>query len=173
MGDNGTYDPVVSAPFRHGYAKGTIYEGGVNVPLIITGPDIESGGVSEALVNSTDLFTTIMEMAGVDPDEVVPDEVTHDSVSFFSTLSNPDAPSRRDWIYADEFFGGFDGVETADYAMRTARYKLLRFEGREEFYDLHADPYEYDDLLRGELSTEQRAAYDALKAEILLLRGSE
>ena len=103
----------------------------------------------------------------------MPDEVTHDSVSFFSTLSNPDAPSRRDWIYADEFFGGFDGVETADYAMRTARYKLLRFEGREEFYDLHADPYEYDDLLRGELSTEQRAAYDALKAEILLLRGSE
>ena len=82
MGDNGTYDPVVSAPFRHGYAKGTIYEGGVNVPLIITGPDIESGGVSEALVNSTDLFATIMEMAGVDPDEVVPDEVTHDSVSF-------------------------------------------------------------------------------------------
>ncbi len=36
-----------------------------------------------------------------------------------------------------------------------------------------ADPYEYNDLLRGELSTEQRAAYEALKAEILLLRGSE
>ena len=173
MGDNGTYDPVVSAPFRHGYAKGTIYEGGVNVPLIITGPGIERGGVSEALVNSTDLFATIMEMAGVDPDEAVPDEVRHDSVSFFAALSDPDAPSRRDWIYADEFFGGFDGVETADYAMRAARYKLLRFEGREEFYDLHADPYEYDDLLRGALSAEQRAAYEALKAEILLLRGSE
>jgi hypothetical protein len=114
-----------------------------------------------------------MEMAGVDPDEAVPDEVTHDSVSFFAALSNPDAPSRRDWIYADEFFGGFDGVETADYAMRGARYKLLRFDGREEFYDLHADPYEHDDLLRGELSAEQRTAYEALKAEILLLRSSE
>tara|TARA_B100000809_G_scaffold235073_1_gene253028 strand:- start:3502 stop:6060 length:2559 start_codon:yes stop_codon:yes gene_type:complete len=173
MSDNGTYDPVVSAPFRHGFAKGTIYEGGVNVPLIITGPGIERGGVSEALVNSTDLFATIMEMAGVDPDEAVPDEVRHDSVSFFAALSNPDAPSRRDWLYADEFFGGFDGVETADYAMRGARYKLLRFEGREEFYDLHADPYEHDDLLRKELSTEQRTAYEALKAEILLLRSSE
>ena len=173
MGDNGTYDPVVSAPFRHGHAKGTVYEGGVNVPLIVTGPGIERGGVSEALVNSTDLFATIMEMAGVDPDEAVPDEVTHDSVSFFAALSNPEAPSRRDWIYADEFFGGFDGVETADYAMRGARYKLLRFEGREEFYDLHADPFEHDDLLRGELSTEQRTAYEALQAEILLLRSSE
>jgi len=29
-----------------------------------------------------------------------------------------------------------------------------------------------DDLLRGELSNEQRAAYEALKAEILLLRGA-
>jgi len=173
LGDNGTWDPVVSTPFRHGRAKGTIYEGGVNVPLIVTGPGIEHGGVSETLVNSTDLFATIMEMAGVDPDEAVPDEVTHDSVSFFAALSNPDAPSRRDWIYADEFFGGFDGVETADYAMRGARYKLLRFEGREEFYDLHVDPYEHDDLLREDLSTEQRAAYEALQAEILLLRSSE
>jgi arylsulfatase A-like enzyme len=173
MGDNGTYDQVVSAPFRRGYAKGTIYEGGINVPLIVTGPGIERGGVSEALVNSTDIFATILEMAGMDPDEVVPDKLRHDSVSFFAALSNPDTPSRRDWIYADEFFGGFDGVETADYAMRAARYKLLRFEGREEFYDLHADPYEHDDLLRGELSAEQRAAYDTLKAEILLLRRSE
>jgi len=173
MGDNGTWDPVVGAPFRHGRAKGTIYEGGVNVPLIVTGPGIKRGGVSGALVNSTDLFATIMEMAGIDPDEAVPNEVTHDSVSFLSSLSNPDAPSRRDWIYADEFFGGFDGVETADYAMRGARYKLLRFEGREEFYDLQADPYEHNDLLREDLSAEQRTAYEALQAEVLLLRGSE
>ncbi|MDZ7684502.1 MAG: sulfatase-like hydrolase/transferase [Gammaproteobacteria bacterium] len=118
IGDNGTWDPVVSEPFRHGRAKGTVYEGGVNVPLIVTGPGVERGGVSEALVNSTDLFTTIIEMAGIDPDQAIPDEVTHDSVSFLSTLSNPDAPSPREWIYADEFFGGFEGVETADYAMR-------------------------------------------------------
>jgi arylsulfatase A-like enzyme len=173
IGDNGTWDPVVRAPFRHGRAKGTIYEGGVNVPLIVTGPGVERGGVSEALVNSTDLFATIMEMAGVDPDAAVPHEIRHDSVSFFATLLNPDAPSRRDWIYADEFFGGFDGVETADYAMRGALYKLLRFEGQEEFYDLHADPYEYVDLLREELSPEQQIAYEALKAEIILLRSGE
>ena len=173
MGDNGTWDPVVSAPFRHGRAKGTIYEGGVNVPLIITGPGIKRGGVSDALVNSTDLFATIMVMAGVDLDEAVPDAVTHDSVSFFAALSDPEGPSRRDWIYADEFFGGFEGVKTSDYAMRGERYKLLRFNGKEEFYDLDTDPYEYDNLLRGELSAEQRTVYEDLKAEILLLRSSE
>ena len=68
MGDNGTYDPVVGAPFRRGRAKGTIYEGGVNVPLIVSGPGVPRGSVSEALVNSTDLFATILEMAGVNPE---------------------------------------------------------------------------------------------------------
>lgn len=29
--------------------------------------------------------------------------------------------------------------ETADYAMRNARYKLLRSDGEEEFYDLQND----------------------------------
>ena len=91
----------------------------------------------------------------------------------YEALSNPDAQSRRDWIYADEFFGGFDGVETADYAMRGVRYKLLRFEGREEFYDLQDDPYEHKNLLQGKLTPEQRVAYETLKTEVLLLRSSD
>lgn len=173
MGDNGTYDPVVSAPFRQGFAKGTVYEGGINVPLIVTGPGIKSGGVSDALVNSTDMFATILEMAGIDPDVAVPDEIRHDSVSFFPTLANPAAPSRRSWIYADEFFGGFAGVETADYAIRNDRYKLLRFDGREEMYDLQADPYEHNNLLLNDLSAEQRSAYKALRSDVLTLRSSE
>ncbi|MGI9257737.1 MAG: sulfatase-like hydrolase/transferase [Gammaproteobacteria bacterium] len=172
MGDNGTYDPVVSAPFRHGHAKGTIYEGGVNVPLIVSGPDIEHGSVSEALVNSTDLFATILEMAGVEPESAVPEGVTIDSVSFMASLADPAGPSVRDWLYADEFFGGFDGVEGADYAMRNHRYKLLRFEGVEEFYDLETDPYEHDNLLEGELTENERAEYEALGERIRALRAS-
>ena len=173
MGDNGTYDPVVSAPFRHGRAKGTIYEGGVNVPLIVSGPGIGRGGVSGALVNSTDLFATILEMAGVNPETAIPEDVTTDSVSFMASLADPAGPSEREWLYADEFFGGFDGVDGADYAMRNARYKLLRFEGVEEFYDLEADPYEYDNLLAGELTTHERAEFEALREQIRLLRASE
>jgi arylsulfatase A-like enzyme len=173
IGDNGTYDPVVAPPFRHGRAKGTIYEGGVNVPLIVTGPGVEPGRISEALVNSTDLFATIIEMAGIDPAVVVPENVTHDSLSFLPVLLEADEASRREWLYADEFFGGFDGVETADYAMRNARYKLLRFEGEEEFYDLQTDPYEYEDLLSRGLSSQERVEYETLKAQIAELRSSE
>lgn len=171
MGDNGTPSGNVTAPFQPGRAKGAVYQGGVNVPFIVSGPGVQRGAVSEALVNSTDLFVTIMEMAGIDPAETIPADVTHDSVSFLDTLSDP-AASPRDWVYADEFFGGFKGVETADYAMRDERYKLMRFDGVEEFYDLKADPYEHHDLLGGELSAEQRAAYAALKAELETLRSS-
>ena len=171
MGDNGTPSGNVTAPFQPGRAKGAVYQGGVNVPFIVSGPGVQRGAVSEALVNSTDLFVTIMEMAGIDPAETIPADVTHDSVSFLDTLSDPGV-SPRDWVYADEFFGGFEGVETADYAMRDEQYKLMRFDGVEEFYDLKADPYEHHDLLEGELSVEQRAAYAALKAEVETLRSS-
>ena len=171
LGDNGTPSGSVTAPFAAGRAKGAIYQGGVNVPFIVTGPGVQRGAVSEALVNSTDLYVTIMELAGIDPAETIPADVTHDSVSFLETLSDPSA-SPREWVYADEFFGGFEGVETADYAMRDRQYKLLRFNGVEEFYDLQADPYEHENLLTGELSAEERAAYGRLQAEIEKLRSS-
>ena len=52
----------------HGrYSHGEdLYREALHVPLIITGPGVRPG-VSNALVNSTDLFVTIMEMAGIDP----------------------------------------------------------------------------------------------------------
>ena len=173
LGDNGTTDGNVRAPFRNGRAKGTIYEGGVNTPLIITGPGIEPGTVPDALVNASDLFVTIMEMAGIDVQATVPEEVIHDSVSFMPVLADADTPSPRDWLYADMFLGGFAGVESADYAMRNERYKLLRFDGEEEFYDLQNDPYEYENLLSGDLTTAERIEYETLRDQITELRASE
>ena len=67
----------------------------------------------------------------------------------------------------------FGGVEEADYAMRNDRYKLLRFEGKEEFYDLREDPYEYENLLLGELSDQEQAEYHGLRTQIHELRSSE
>ncbi|MEE8237816.1 MAG: sulfatase-like hydrolase/transferase, partial [Gammaproteobacteria bacterium] len=166
IGDNGTTNSSVISPFEPGRAKGTIYQGGLNVPLIVSGPGVERGAVSESLVNSTDLYSTILEMAEVKVDEVVPDGVTLDSVSIVPYLSSPESPSRRDWVYADVFSGSFLGVANANYAMRNDRYKLLRHEGREEFYDLSHDPYEHDDLLEGTMSAGQQAQYESLRDRI-------
>ena len=173
MGDNGTSGGTITAPFRRGAAKGSVYQGGVHVPLIVTGPGVARGVATDALVNSTDMFSTIIEMAGINVDEVVPDGVTLDSVSFLPYLSDPDAESRRDWLYADYFDNNFDGVETADYAMRNARYKLLRTKGVEEFYYLTEDPYEHNNLLAAELSESERAEYHALQQQLIELRNSK
>ncbi|HEY5623581.1 MAG TPA: sulfatase-like hydrolase/transferase, partial [Gammaproteobacteria bacterium] len=56
IGDNGTIGRWISPPYHSDRAKSTIYEGGINVPLIVSGPGVRAGGVSEALVNSSDLF---------------------------------------------------------------------------------------------------------------------
>lgn len=170
MGDNGTDGRSVSAPFRRAGAKGSVYQGGVNVPLIVTGPGVAKGASSDAMVNSTDMFSTIIEMAGISVDEVLPEGVTIDSVSFLPYLSNPGAESQREWLYADYFDFNLDGVAGADYAMRNQRYKLLRTYGVEELYDLVEDPYEHKNLLAGDLTASEQAEYRGLQQQLQELR---
>ena len=173
IGDNGTGGGSITEPFQSSRAKGTVYQGGVNVPLIVSGPGVAEGGVSEALINSVDLYATMLEMAEADVAEAVPSRVHQDSVSFFPYLARPDLPSMRDWVYADVFSGSFAGLPDANYTIRNERYKLLRHEGNEEFYDLGEDPYEHVDLLAGSLSTAQQAQYRLLSDQFDALRASE
>jgi arylsulfatase A-like enzyme len=172
LGDNGTTGGDVRAPFQQGRSKGSVYQGGVHTPLIVAGPGIEPGTVPDVIVNSTDLFTTIMELAEIDPAATIPDNVVHDSISFASVLSDANA-TPRDWVYVDEFFGGWAGIETADYAMRDERFKLVRFDMEEQFYDLLEDPYEHNNLLESDLSVSQRSALIRLRARVRNLRESE
>lgn len=65
--DNGGYGPVTSmAPLR-GY-KGTYYEGGIRVPLVLRWPGAAKAGlVSDLPVHQVDLLPTFCEIAGIDP----------------------------------------------------------------------------------------------------------
>jgi arylsulfatase A-like enzyme len=70
LGDNGTPGgpgdgDVTVPPFDPFHAKGSVYEGGVNVPLLIRSPVTPSdyrGCESDALVNGVDLFATSLEI---------------------------------------------------------------------------------------------------------------
>lgn len=176
VGDNGSVmyrGHPEGTPFPVGQGKATIYQGGIHVPLIITGPGVAQGATSDALVNTTDLFATIIEMAGLDKAAVVPDDVVTDSISFFEALSNPEGGSPREWLYVDRFLDSPSGRENADYAMANERYKFMRVRGNEEFYDLQEDPFETDNLLLGELSSQEQTQYQALKDQLIQLRNSE
>ena len=58
IGDNGTPGQVVQAPFARGHAKGSLYEGGIHVPMVVSGPHVAlaPGTESPRMVNAVDLL---------------------------------------------------------------------------------------------------------------------
>jgi len=163
-------------------AKGTLYEGGIRVPLIIAGPGVVAGEV-DALVNSTDIFATVGELASAQAS-------AEDSVSLVPYLRGDPTP-RRQFIYAERFFPNLDTPDDPFtlpfaplYHLRTARserFKLFRFTDHtgsefEELFDLEADPCELVGLNGGfgaldpdSLSPVARSEYVALRAEMIRL----
>jgi arylsulfatase A-like enzyme len=143
VGDNGTPGQVIQAPYDAAHSKDTLYEGGIRVPLIIKGPSVVSGGrTSGALVHAVDLFSTILEMAGVP----LPSTVTLDSKSLKPILANQsDSRQRLHSVQFDQATSTVGGR-----VLRDDRYKLIRFNtGTDQFYDLLTDPAEATNLLAG------------------------
>ena len=82
LGDNGTYAPVVKAPFDPLHSKGTPYQTGVWVPLIVAGPLVRKPDREVThMVNVADLFALFGEIAGVDVRKAVPRSHALDAVS--------------------------------------------------------------------------------------------
>jgi arylsulfatase A-like enzyme len=163
FGDNGTQKSLVEPPFDPARAKATVYQGGVNVPLIVAGAAVAGearGRECAALVDLTDLVPTAAELVGAG----VPAGL--DGTSFAPFLSDPAAPSRRDWIYAERFRPNFlpgpDGarpelrLELHHQTARGPRLKLVRHRDRTpagayterlELFDVVEDFFERRDLL--------------------------
>jgi arylsulfatase A-like enzyme len=183
LSDNGTEARLTVNPKRQDRAKGTIYEGGINVPFIVSGPVVEQPGrESTALVNTTDVFATLAELAGVEPVELAG---PLDSVSLVPYLRDPAASSRRATLYAEWFEpNGFSPTHWTR-ATREERYKLIRHAflirpdpvqsgEKEQLYDLELDPFEQRNLLSaGPLTGDAAAAYDELSAALSALRSPD
>lgn len=74
--------------------KHTIWEGGTNVPFIVSWPGVvEEGSVSNDLLNLTDIFATLSEICG----DGLPNDtdVAPDSYSFLPSLLNKDNDHQR------------------------------------------------------------------------------
>ena len=73
----------------HGmYTKSVAYEGASHIPLVIAGPGVRSGAVSQALVGLIDLNPTVCELAGLDRQPGI------DAVSLVPVLSGERAQHR-------------------------------------------------------------------------------
>lgn len=172
LGDNGTPQQVVNSPFLSSHAKLTPYEGGINVPLIIRGPSVGNRGIVEGLVNTTDLFSTVIELAGYQPDALLPPGHVHDSVSLMPYLQDVSTPSLRTHAYTEMWKPNGPGVKNLDIrVLRDDRYKIIRrgvgVENHTyELYDLEVDPFETNDLMLGTLSRDEQQRLNDLKTAL-------
>ena len=170
IGDNGTQNDATEAPFVPGHGKGTLFEGGLRVPLVIAGPMVTATGTEcRALVNSTDIFDTCLHLAGATGDLPTQTAYPRDSTSLLPYLADPNQPSLRQFIFAERFFPNNDNNPSlVRHAIRGLRYKLNRnvIDGIERFYDLQADPFEATNLLLGPLEPEARQAYFRLQTQL-------
>ena len=159
IGDNGT--PGQANNFwPNGHAKSSIYEGGIRVPLIITGKSVERVNEVEAsLVQATDLHATILELAGV---PLLGG--TDNSLSLKPALSFENQVSKK-INYTD-----YESSNTELWATRNDTYKLIEDEnGREEFYNIFTDIKEETNLI-GNLTTEQETIKMMLQQEAQTIR---
>jgi arylsulfatase A-like enzyme len=95
--------------------KATSFEKGIHVPMIIYWPGRTSGSVSNALVQNTDIYPTILEAAGIG----LPSDHILDGVSMLSIISDPDQAT-RDFIFAENGY-------TRSVSDGTYKYIALRY----------------------------------------------
>lgn len=171
IGDNGDAPNVCQFPNPQ-RAKGTVYEAGVHVPMIVSGPAVKSPNrASDALVSTTDLFATILEMAGFSLwKSQIPAAKPVDAVSILPLLTN-EKKAVRDWVFTEVF--STTPMPDDAKAIRDLDYKLIRFDdGREELYRISSDPFELTNLLqRLPLDTEARTHYLSLCQTLANLLG--
>ncbi|MFK5948142.1 MAG: sulfatase-like hydrolase/transferase [Methylococcales bacterium] len=147
IGDNGTPAQATMGDLNPQHAKFTLYQQGVHVPMIVAGAGVSNPGrTSNQLINSTDLFATILELAGIDISSIEPSLIT-DSISFLPIIQNVPMSNKRKYAFAETStpnnFNGNSGV-----TIRDERFKIIRFvDGHEEFYDLQENVLETEDLL--------------------------
>jgi arylsulfatase A-like enzyme len=136
-------------------AKSMTSEAGVCIPFIVSWPgSLAKPGETEALIDFTDLFPTLIEAAGGDYKS---SKYKIDGQSFYPLLTASENYKPRKWIMS---MGGGNqarltnnGVENQyvfrDRVIRNQRYKLYIDSQKEaqSLYDLIRDPEEINDIL--------------------------
>ncbi len=176
VSDNGTPDKAIVAPLDPLRAKATLYDGGVQVPLIFSGPIVaDPGRVVGALVGAVDLFPTVAELAGADlsslhavTDPTAP--LALDGLSLVPYLDLGRTPDAHPVIYAEQFVSGpapYDGVDKV--TVRNVGYKLLRdrHSGSEYLFAYVAGAWDEGPALDPKtMGSDAIAAYEVLKVQL-------
>ena len=167
IGDNGN-DPLVA---QTSPSKGSLYQGGVTVPFIISGPDVVNPNrISNAMVNTADIFATVLEMFGDTNWQSQIPTTTVDSRSLMPILQNT-ATTTRPWAFSEVF--RTTPLASDGKSIRNADYKLLKFaNGTEKFFNLTVNSGENNNLLQTNMTATDITNYNYLCSEMANLVGS-
>ncbi|MCB9673825.1 MAG: sulfatase-like hydrolase/transferase [Alphaproteobacteria bacterium] len=150
--DNGTPQEAVLAPIPHLQGKPSLTEGGLRVPLLVTGPGIEPG-VTDAMTALTDLLPTVAGWMGADLVGPDGEPLALDGFDLRPWLDDPATPDGRALLYADRFtqYDHPNDSPVLERAVRTRRWKYATDGELEFLFDLDASPYDLlsTDLLQG------------------------
>ena len=139
--DKGQTAPVTSnAPLRSG--KGSLYEGGIRVPLIVRWPGVTPAAAEcQEPVVLMDLFHTLTATLSGEASKA-----PADGIDLKPLLQQPAGKLDRDALYFH--YPHYYATTTPVSAVRTGDWKLLEYleDGRIELYNLKDDPGEKTDL---------------------------
>lgn len=199
--DNGVAGQLVQPPHDTTHGKPSVYQLGIRVPMIVSGPLVPGpvppgGHVCDELVQGADLWRTIAELTGADPDlafqqtGVLPPYPSVDGASFVPLILDPGAAGPTPWIFSELFGppGLFEDPTCLRVHMRAitdGQFKFIRNVVKEpgtppcdpplyrhELYRVGTDGQESVNLLTAPLTPEERAVLAFLSAQMDAL-GSE
>ena len=126
--------------------KGSLYEGGIRVPMIVRWPGrVAAGTTSGRIVGFEDVLPTLADVAGAA--DRVPIDV--DGIRFTPTLLG-ERQTPRPFLYRE--FSGYGGQQSVHFGKWKAVRQGLNArrdvagQRKTELYDLHEDPAEENDL---------------------------
>mmetsp|Transcript_15698 Transcript_15698/g.35350 ORF Transcript_15698/g.35350 Transcript_15698/m.35350 type:complete len:387 (-) Transcript_15698:54-1214(-) len=133
-------------------SKGTIWEGGNTIPLIMQHRNAFPEGVNNTnLVGITDLYATLADFAGIK----IPQGQGKDSISLLKSFKNSSELVRDDFFVfnyvrkkSHEVYFDMYGQQPIEQSIRTIRYKLIYYTpiNLMILFDLLEDPSETKDI---------------------------
>lgn len=141
MGDNGF------SFGEHGLIdKRHAYEESMRVPLLVWAPGmVKPNSVMEQIIMNVDLAPTFLDLAGI----AKPKQMQ--GFSFAEILGGKSVTWQRDKVFYEYYWEAAFPQTPTTFAIRTERYKYIYYNGIwdiNELYDLQADPYEMNNLIR-------------------------
>ncbi|MDP3469807.1 MAG: sulfatase-like hydrolase/transferase [Daejeonella sp.] len=128
--------------------KGSLYEGGIRIPMIAAGPGIARASTNNQYVGIDDIFPTVLELAGLKKYNTVQQVDGRSIRPFLFDSVKTDNEKVLLWHYPNNWTTiNLKGISWAS-AIRKGNWKLIYFHkaAKLELYDIQADIGEKNDL---------------------------